>query len=970
MKNLIPNLNIAVFNARSICNKTAGVFELLSDANINVCLLTETWLRKGDTSKISEIKELGFKIIPQSRKGRGGGVAIAYKKDLEFTRKPTRNFTSFELVESVLNSSSNELLRFCCVYRSCTVKLSKISDFCEEFDSYLDSLMHLPGKVVIAGDFNIHMEDKNNPDTKRFNQVIARYGLIQHISKATHICGGILDLVITRSNACDSLDISEMNVIKTPTTSDHFLVSFSCAFLHHKRSEKISKLGRKLNKIDIIPFKKDIIQSELTKTDKFMNCNTATELYNTVLRNLLDKHAPLTEFFISPYQERWVNTKCQEARRKRRKTERDHKRIQSKESKDAFTKAYKHAEAVINTTRDSYYEDRLHQSSDNKKDTYKIVNQLMDRDISKDIKPNHKADHVLCEEMGNYFLEKVETIYSNFHHKIGIISKNSSSANFQQIWQNFDPLENYQLDEILADLSKKECEEDPIPVKILMQCIEELKPIILFIVNDSLATGIFPSSLKNALVRPAVKNENGNANHYSNYRPISNLPFLSKIIEKSVHKQLDKYLQFHNMHAEQQSGYRSNYSCETATLAIYNDLLCLTDIKSKVVLLLLDLSAAFDTVNHSILLQKLENKFGLSGNVLKWFASYLTGRSFTVSIGKSRSRKCFLCIGVPQGSILGPILFILYTKELNCIAEKHGFSIHLYADDTQLYIEFNPLTQDMLSVEEKIINCLEDIKNWMTSNKLKINPDKTETLIAQARDNFSTRSVNSLRLSTDEEAIQPLPVVKSLGIRFDEHLTFEDHIDAIIQSCNIHLRNLRVIGSKLSYDLKRQLIHCLIFSKLDYCNGLLFGLPSFLIKKLQKVQNSSVRFLFGHKVIKKWDRVTPFLHKAHFLPVKQRIDFKIALTVFKCINNIAPSYLSKCISIRQQPIKTLRTDEDYFLLQVPPLPRLKQPERGLKYCGPIVWNHLPYELRTLSDVNCFKNKLKTYLFKKAFNDTD
>ena len=118
----------------------------------------------------------------------------------------------------------------------------------------------------------------------------------------------------------------------------------------------------------------------------------------------------------------------------------------------------------------------------------------------------------------------------------------------------------------------------------------------------------------------------------------------------------------------------------------------------------------------------------------------------------------------------------------------------------------------------------------------------------------------------------------------------------IVKTCNIHLRNLRVIGSKLSYDLKRQLVYCLIFSKLDYCNGLLFGLPDCLIDKLQKVQNSCVRFLFGNKEIRKWDRISSHLKQAHFLPTRRRIEYKIALTVFKCLNNIAPRYVSNLIT--------------------------------------------------------------------------
>ena len=177
-----------------------------------------------------------------------------------------------------------------------------------------------------------------------------------------------------------------------------------------------------------------------------------------------------------------------------------------------------------------------------------------------------------------------------------------------------------------------------------MQCFDEVKPIVSFIINDSLVTGIFPSVLKSALVRPAIKDDKGDVNSFNNYRPISNLPFLSKLIEKSVQKQMTKHLDYHNLHAEHQSGYRSNHSCETATLTIYNDLLCISDMKSKVILLLLDLSAAFDTVNHNLLLIKLKKDFGFEGTVLEWFTSYLNNRSFTVTIDKSRST-LFLSLG-------------------------------------------------------------------------------------------------------------------------------------------------------------------------------------------------------------------------------------------------------------------------------------------------------------------------------------
>ncbi|KAL5249258.1 hypothetical protein ACHWQZ_G018198 [Mnemiopsis leidyi] len=716
--------------------------------------------------------------------------------------------------------------RLTSIYRSPSAALSCITDFLTDFDRYLEELMHLPGKIIITGDFNIHMENKEDPDTKKFTSLL----------------------------------------------------------------ERMQKSGRKINGIDIDSFKTDILHSELNCPDKFTNCDNAVEVYIRTLTEILDKHAPIVTFSVNPDQSKWINSECQDARRKRRKAERDNRRLKTQGSKDDFKRLCKQAEEILTRTRDDYYKTQL-SISDNKKDTYRIVNNLMDRQLSQKIFPNIKEGQELCEEMKDFFVQKVESIYSNIENNVDGIKPEDYTESFGGApFSQFKPVSEDELRVIIKELNKKECEEDPIPLKIFMQCLNELMQILLFIINDSLINGRFPSLLKNALLRPAIKDESGDINSYKNYRPISNLPFLSKILEKAVQKQLDKHLDTHNLHAEHQSGYRKDHSCETATLTIYNDVLCLNDTKSKVVLLLLDLSAAFDTVNHEILLAKLKKVYGLRSNVLNWFKSYLSDRAFTVTINGERSSKCYLRIGVPQGSILGPILFILYTKELSSIAKKHGFSIHLYADDTQLYIEFNPLIQNFCNIEERIIACLKDIKIWMEYNKLKLNSDKTEVLLTQTRNNFFTFNVEDIILDHTNEKITPSPVVKSLGILFDEYLTFEKQVDTVVKTCNMHLRNLRVIGSKLSYDLKRQLIHCLIFSKLDYCNGLLYGLPDYLINKLQKVQNSCVRFLFGNEAIQRWDRVSSFLKQAHFLPVHRRIEYKIALTVFKCLNNMAPQF--------------------------------------------------------------------------------
>ena len=217
----------------------------------------------------------------------------------------------------------------------------------------------------------------------------------------------------------------------------------------------------------------------------------------------------MLEFNVNLNQSTWMNTACQTARRKRRKAERDHKRLQTEDSKNKYRKAYKDAEAVINRTRNTYYKDRPNASNGNKKETYRIVNQLMDRDLAKEIRPNNKPDSAVCEEMKTYIKEKVK-IYSDIEACDSDSAPPSDYApNFiGDSWTQFNPISEEILRKVLSDLNKKECETDPIPVKLLVQCIDETKTILLYIINQTLSEGAFPPDIKISFVRPAIKDHN------------------------------------------------------------------------------------------------------------------------------------------------------------------------------------------------------------------------------------------------------------------------------------------------------------------------------------------------------------------------------------------------------------------------------------------------------------------------------
>ena len=260
----------------------------------------------------------------------------------------------------------------------------------------------------------------------------------------------------------------------------------------------------------------------------------------------------------------------------------------------------------------------------------------------------------------------------------------------------------------------------------------------MFIVNMSIANGEFPQSLKHAIVTPVLKNSKEDIDDLKNYRPISNLSTISKLIEKAIYQQLNDYLNSNELYCEVQSGYRKGHSCETLLIKLNDDLIKEADKNNFVALLLLDLSAAFDAVDHGILLHKLQSLYGIKSHALKWFKSYLANRTFSVSIRKTDSSIEIVLYGVPQGSILGPILFILYTKEVSDIVHKYSMQLKLYADDSTLYMKLNPAnTSDINFVISTIQSCLCEIKNWMTNNYMKLNEDKTQLIVFGKRYNLN-----------------------------------------------------------------------------------------------------------------------------------------------------------------------------------------------------------------------------------------
>ena len=423
-----------------------------------------------------------------------------------------------------------------------------------------------------------------------------------------------------------------------------------------------------------------------------------------------------------------------------------------------------------------------------------------------------------------------------------------------------------------------------------------------------------------------------------------------------------EHLEQNNLHETFQSAYKKFHSVETALLRVHNDILQAIDKQRTVILVLLDLSAAFDTVDHDILLDRLPTRYSINGNALLWFRSYLCERSFRVMVRGCMSSYHSLQYGVPQGSILGPILFLLYISPIGDIIRKYNINFHLYADDTQLYITFSTSSSDELeSAKQEIEACVLEIEKWMTYNKLKLSSDKTEIIVLSSA--YRPRPlIDSLNISNSR--ISPSSSVRNIGCILDEKLLLDDHILSVCKSCFFHIHNIWKIRKYLSRSACETFVHAFVSSKLDFCNSLLYGLPKSSLQKLQHVQNAAARLITFTRI---QEHITPILYSLHWLPVEQRIVFKILLLTFKVLHNIAPSYLCDLVK-SYVPSRSLRSSSSNLLTKQSY--HLKTyGKRAFSYVAPELWNVLPPNIRSCDSISLFKRDLKTWLFRQAFDQT-
>ena len=405
-----------------------------------------------------------------------------------------------------------------------------------------------------------------------------------------------------------------------------------------------------------------------------------------------------------------------------------------------------------------------------------------------------------------------------------------------------------------------------------------------------------------ALITPLAKKSG--VSDFKNLRPVSSLQFISKLTERVVFNQLHDHLVRFDSFPKLQSAYRKRYSTETALLKVHNDLLMNMNNQKVTLLVLLHLSAAFDTVDHKILLSHLQSSFGIRATALAWLSSYLFDRRQHIIYDGCQSEDFKLRFGLQQGSCLGPLLFTIYSSQLFHVILNYLPDVHTYADDMQLYLAFSPNNTSQSQAIASMEKCIDQLRTWMLIDKLKINDDKTEFMIIGTKQQLEKISSQNLTVTT----------AKSLGTWLDNHLTPQENINKTYRTAYLHIHNIRHIRKYLTKDVTEKLVHAFVIGRIDYCNSILYGLPEVHVKKLQRVQNSAVRLITYTPLTY---HITPVLKTFQWLPVKYRVLFKIAILTFKSTYGQSPEYLKELINIRFNTQYKLHSNNGLFLINFP-----------------------------------------------------
>lgn len=913
-------LNIVHFNARSLNGlKLDHVRSVFENSKVDVICVTETWF--DDEVLPMHYIINGYNGFFNNRKSKkGGGVAI-YCKTCLGTKLISKSIDGhIEFINLEIFDKTTKVF-VSCIYNPS--RLNSLEPFFEDFSQHVINYDF----YVVCGDFNANLliEDTCSEELR---DLVGSVGLtIVNDRMPTRFSPNcrpsLLDLILLS-------DLKLMTLFdQISFVSDHDLLF--CTLSINLNRIKSSRLVtyRDYNGVDFNSLYSELSLSNITDCWYQSTVDDKLDVFISTLQNIFNRHVPQRSFSIKNCSCPWYTSTVKASIRERNRCYNNWKEHPSAENKVKYNRARNHATLISRQAKKAYYNRKVNTSLP--------PGQLWKNIKSLGIHSKSNSDCLLDpDELNVYFAENVsENNEFNVENNEILTDGGSISQTFQ-----FNAVNEVDVQKAIMKIRSNAVGEDGVSIKFLKMILPFVIGPLTHIYNHCITTSEFPSLWKVGRIIPIAKSSS--AACPNDYRPVSILSVLAKIFESLMSKQITEYLDANTLLSPFQSGFRAAHSCTTAALKVLDDIRPEFDAGNISMLCLLDFSKAFDKVNHQLLCRKLTNLFGFSDSARKLISNYLAGRVQKVVVGDKQSLLKEIFSGVPQGSVLGPLLFSIFINDLFRVCKY--VKVHAYADDIQIYISNRiGLIEDLCY---RLNEDLSAIQVWAETNRLILNPKKS-FILPISKYKFSDHQFPLVLLGNTPLIYKSK--VKYLGFHINSKLSCNDHVNNVIRKVYFILRNLRVSSYFTPVETKRKLVIQLLLPHITYAAEVYSKLDSHSSHKLQVSFNNATRYVYN---LNRFSSMSSWRKLILGCDLDDYLRMRNLLFLHRILQNKTPAYLyeklsfgrsARCMTLIVPRFSTLCSSRFFFV-------------NAIK-----LWNTLPVNIKLIGEKSRFKQALFEFI---------